>query len=38
VIAVRAAEANEAGIAFYRPEKAVYLAERIPPTFLDIEA
>jgi putative RNA 2'-phosphotransferase len=38
VIAVRAAEASEAGIAFYRPEETVYLAEQIPPMFLDTEA
>jgi putative RNA 2'-phosphotransferase len=37
VITIRAAEAREAGIAFYRPDEAVYLAERIPPAFLVIE-
>lgn len=34
VITVRAAEAQAAGIAFYHPEDAVYLAKRIPPQFL----
>jgi putative RNA 2'-phosphotransferase len=35
VIAVRAAEAHEAGIEFYHPEEAVYLVKRVPPEFLE---
>jgi RNA:NAD 2'-phosphotransferase (TPT1/KptA family) len=38
VITVRAAEAHDAGIVFYHPEETVYLAEQIPPVFLDVEA
>jgi putative RNA 2'-phosphotransferase len=38
VITIRGAEAHEAGVVFYHPEEAVYLAEEIPPAFLDIEA
>jgi putative RNA 2'-phosphotransferase len=38
VIRVRADEAHHAGIAFYHPEGAVYLAEWIPAAFLDIES
>jgi putative RNA 2'-phosphotransferase len=37
VITIRATEANEAGIAFFHPEEAVYLAEQIPPAFLNLE-
>jgi putative RNA 2'-phosphotransferase len=38
LITIRASEAREAGIVFYHPEEAVYLAEEIPPAFLDIES
>jgi putative RNA 2'-phosphotransferase len=38
VITVRATEAHQAGIAFYRPVAAVYMAEPIPPAFLDIDS
>jgi putative RNA 2'-phosphotransferase len=38
VITVRASEAHDAGIVFYHPEEAVYLAEEIPPGFLDTES
>jgi putative RNA 2'-phosphotransferase len=37
VVTVRAAAASDAGIAFFHPEKRVYLAEPIPPTFLDLD-
>jgi putative RNA 2'-phosphotransferase len=36
VITVRAAEAHDAGIEFYHPEEAVYLARRVPPRFLEL--
>jgi len=36
IITVRAAEAHDAGVAFYHPEDAIYLARRIPPRFLDL--
>jgi putative RNA 2'-phosphotransferase len=36
IVTVRAAEAHDAGIDFYHPEEAVYLAKRIPPQFLDL--
>jgi putative RNA 2'-phosphotransferase len=38
VITIRAAEAHGAGIGFYHPTEAVYLAEMIPPTFLEVES
>jgi putative RNA 2'-phosphotransferase len=38
VVSVRAGEAHEAGVMFYHPEEAVYLAEKIAPAFLDIES
>lgn len=36
VVTVRATEAHEAGIEFYHPEGAVYLARRVPPRFLEL--
>jgi putative RNA 2'-phosphotransferase len=36
IITVRAAEAHDAGIGFYHPEEAVYLAQRVPPRFLEL--
>jgi len=36
IVTVRAAEADQAGIEFYHPEEAVYLARRVPPQFLEI--
>jgi putative RNA 2'-phosphotransferase len=36
VITVRAAEAHQTGIAFYHPERDIYLSEPIPPAFLDL--
>ncbi len=36
VVTVRAAEAHQAGVTFYQPERGIYLSEPIPPAFLDL--
>jgi putative RNA 2'-phosphotransferase len=36
VLAIRAADAHAAGIAFYKAEESVYLAKRVPAEFLEI--
>ncbi|HET91369.1 MAG TPA: RNA 2'-phosphotransferase [Chloroflexi bacterium] len=35
LLTVRAAEAHEAGIQFFRADETVYLAERIPPAYVE---
>lgn len=37
VLTVHAREAHAAGVAFYHPEQGVYLAEPIPPSFLETD-
>jgi putative RNA 2'-phosphotransferase len=36
VLTVHAEEAHEAGITFYHPEEGIYLADPIPPRFLEV--
>lgn len=38
VLAVRAAEAHAAGLPFYLGNAHVWLADRLPPTYLDVES